>query len=114
MKNTLEYKGYNGSVEYSPNDNCLYGKILSIRYFVTYEATKVEELENEFKNAVDEYLEDCKELGKKPDTPYKGSFNVRIKPELHQEIALYAMANNKSLNATVEEALDEFVHHKAI
>ena len=44
MKNTLEYKGYLGTVEYSNEDNCLYGKIIGIDDLVNYEAQSVEEL----------------------------------------------------------------------
>lgn len=41
----LEYKGYLGTVEYSAQDHCLYGKLAYIRDLVNYEATSVEELE---------------------------------------------------------------------
>ena len=44
-----------------------------------------------------------------PEQPYKGSFNVRISPELHRTLAIYAMENGKSLNAAVEEALEKYV-----
>ena len=36
---------------------------------------------------------------------YKGSFNVRIKPELHREAAIVAKRNNISLNQLVERAI---------
>jgi len=64
MSNTIEYKGYIGSIEYSPDDKCFYGKLEMINDLVTFEATNAEELETNFHNAVDEYLQTCKELGR--------------------------------------------------
>ena len=36
MKN-LEYKGYTGSIEYSKEDDLLYGKVLGIKGLISYE-----------------------------------------------------------------------------
>jgi len=51
------YRGYYGSIEASPEDNCLYGKLLFIRALVSYEGQTVAELAHAFKQAVDEYLD---------------------------------------------------------
>ena len=109
MSNLLSYKNYNGTVEYSKEDNCLFGKVVGIRSLLSYEGVSVQELEQDFQNAVDEYLSDCKERDVKPEQPYKGTFNVRISPELHRNIAVYAMEHGKSLNAAVEEAIGNMV-----
>ena len=58
---------------------------------------------------VEDYLEFCKEVGKEPDKEYKGTFNIRISPELHKELALVALKNGDTLNATVEMAIKSFV-----
>ncbi|HGG60000.1 MAG TPA: type II toxin-antitoxin system HicB family antitoxin [Gammaproteobacteria bacterium] len=109
--NAMSYKGYLGTVEYSPEDHCLYGKLAYIRDLVNYEATNVEDLEREFRNAVDEYLEDCKKLSKEPDKPFKGSFNIRIGPDLHRAAVIASGGN--SLNAFVCEAIQEKIQRHA-
>lgn len=109
MSDLLSYKNYNGTVEFSKEDNCLFGKVIGIKSLISYEGASVKELEQDFHNAVDEYLEDCKERNIEPEQPYKGTFNVRISPELHRTIAIYAMEHGKSLNAAVEEAIDNMV-----
>ena len=43
MNNTMEYKGYVGSVEFSENDNVLFGKVQGIRSLISYEGTTVSE-----------------------------------------------------------------------
>jgi len=86
MANTIEYKGYIGSIEYSSEDKCFFGKLEMIDDLVTFEATSAQELEDNFHNAVDDYLETCKALEREPQKVYKGVFNVRIEPELHRKV----------------------------
>ncbi len=109
MSNLLSYKEYNGTVEYSKQDKCLFGKVVGIKSLLSYEGNSVHELEQDFINVIDEYLEDCKERNITPEQPYKGIFNVRIEPELHRKIAIYALEHGKSLNSVVEEAIGTMV-----
>lgn len=57
----------------------------------------------------DSYLEDCNNLKKTPDKPFKGSFNVRVDPELHKEVSLYALQHGDTLNGVVRKALNVFI-----
>ena len=41
MKNTMEYKNYIGSVEFSEADELFFGKVLGIRSLVSYEGWNV-------------------------------------------------------------------------
>ena len=61
MSSLLLYKNYNGTVEYSKKDNCLFGKVVGIKSLLSYEGNSVQELEQDFQNTIDEYLADCKE-----------------------------------------------------
>jgi len=101
----LEHKGYTGSIEYSPEDNILYGKVLGIRGLISYEGETGKSLEADFIEAVETYLADCKKEGKTPEKPFKGSFNVRIPATLHKRAALLAMEHDTSLNNLVAEAI---------
>ena len=101
----LNYSGYAGSIEYSMEDNLLYGKVLGIRGLISYEGLTGKELETDFMQAVDEYLSDCKASGETPEKPFKGSFNVRISAKLHQKAALLAMDAKISLNKFVAESI---------
>ena len=109
MSQTMEYKGYNGSVLYSAEDKLLHGRIIAIRDMVSYEGFDVLTLEGNFKSAVDEYLRFCEAEGKTPDTPFKGSFNVRLSRDLHKRAVLYAEEHNRKLNNVVHDALQEFL-----
>lgn len=107
MKNLIEYKGYVGSVEFSQEDELFYGKVQGIRALISYEGSNAAELIEDFHSAVDNYIELCEEKGKSPEKAYKGSFNIRISPELHKKIAIYAMEHNITLNSFVEESVEK-------
>ena len=103
--NMLKYKDFYGSVEYSAADECFWGKIIGISDLVTFEGDSVEGLKRSFEEAVEDYLVLCKKVGKDPQKSYKGSFSIRISPELHKEAAIIAGKNGMSLNAFVEKAI---------
>ena len=109
MKNYLEYKGYIGSVEYSDEDSCLFGKVLGIRNLISYEGTSVAKLKHAFKEMVDCYLNDCKADNIKPEKPYKGSLNVRIGSDTHRILAILAQSKNVSINHFINDILAQYI-----
>lgn len=107
MKNLIEYKGYVGSVEFSQEDELFYGKVQGIRDLISYEGTNAAELMEDFHAVIDDYLELCREDSKEPEKAYKGSFNIRVSPELHKKIAIYAMEHDITLNSFVEQSIEK-------
>lgn len=109
MSSVLEYNGYVGSAEFSAEDEVFHGKLEGIRDLVTYEGTDVESLKRAFHEAVDDYIVTCEREKKAPERPFKGTFNVRLRPELHRRIAIYSAEHNKKLNNVVAEAIETFL-----
>ncbi len=107
--NTLKYKGYIGSVAYSEPDKVFFGKLEGIDDLVNYEGESVDELTAAFHEAVDDYLIFCEEHNCKPEKSYSGSFNIRISPATHRDIANRATEAGISINAFVKKVLDEAV-----
>lgn len=107
--NILKYKGYEGSADLDLDRGVCRGKILFINDVVTYESATPASLKSEFEAAVDDYLETCAELGRQPQKPLRGAFNVRVSPELHKAASLRAIEDGVSLNDVVVRALDAFV-----
>ena len=66
MKNTMEYKGYTGSVEFSVEDKVFFGKVLGIKTLLSYEGTNAEELLGDFHGVVDDYLAYCADNSVEP------------------------------------------------
>ncbi|MBI5606498.1 MAG: type II toxin-antitoxin system HicB family antitoxin [Deltaproteobacteria bacterium] len=104
-KDILTYKGYVGSVHYSADDEIFYGKIESINDLILFEGTNVADLKKAFQEAVEDYLATCKTLTREPDKKYKGSFNVRIAPDLHKQAAIKAIKSGISLNQFLQRAI---------
>lgn len=53
----LKHKGYVGSVEYSEEDKCLFGKVQGLaNACITYEGNDIAELKRDFEGAVDDYI----------------------------------------------------------
>lgn len=108
--NSMEYKGYVGSVEYSEDDGLLYGKVQGIRSLLSYEGNSVAELKEDFHEVVDAYLDECKEEGIQPEIPYDGKIEIQITPELHKKIADAASSKQMSLDSYIEDIIEEVVH----
>jgi len=105
MAETLKYKGYHGSLEFSVEDDCLHGRLQDINDIITYEGDTVKEVKAAFKDSVDDYLAYCKETGKEPDKPYSGKVMFRLKPKTHAIAARAARSKGVSLNQWAEDAL---------
>ena len=115
MKERLTYKGYSTIPEYDFEDGIIIGKIEGISDLVSFESdsTDSEAVEAAFHEAVDDYLEMCRALGKSPDKEYRGSFNVRISPELHRQLDQRAAREDVSLNQEVENAIRFYLEYEA-
>lgn len=111
MKNYLEYKGYLATIAFSAEDRVFFGQLEGINDLVSFEGDNVTDLENAFHEAVDDYLQTCKEIDKNPDKTYKGIFNVRVPSNVHREISLLALKNGLKLNDVINQSIDYLLDH---
>ncbi len=105
MKDILKYKNFIGSVHYSTEDEVFFGKLEGTDDLVTFEGKNVDELKTSFREAIEDYMKICTSTGKSPQKSYKGSFNVRINPDLHKQAAKKSIELGISLNQLVEQAI---------
>ena len=101
----LKYKEFEGSAEVDMTRNVCRGKILFIDDLVTYESKSVSGLQKQFEDAVDDYIETCRQIGKLAERSCRGQFNVRVGSELHRGAVRRAALENISLNEFVSRAL---------
>lgn len=104
MSKLLKYKGFVGSIDICLETRSIDGKVLFIEDLVTYSTDCISELESEFRSAVDDYLVLCEEIGKEPNKPFKGSFNVRVGEELHKRAVYAAKEAGLNLNEWLKQA----------
>ena len=62
--NTMTHQGYTARVEFDDRDNIFVGRLLGIGDIVGFHADNVTDLRVAFEEAVEDYLEACKEIGR--------------------------------------------------
>ena len=105
----LEYKGYHSKIVYDDDSHSLFGKLANIRDLITFESESAIDIEQEFHEAVDDYLEFCKENGKEPDREFDGKLRVKVAPELHRNLDKAAQNAGESFDNFVEKILTEYL-----
>ena len=108
--NSMTYKGYFAKINFDERDNIFWGKVIGIKDSMTFEGKTVKQLTEDFHNAIDHYLVDCKQERRTPEKPYSGKLTLRMPPSIHAEIASAAAHAGKSLNKWVTDTLDNAVH----
>jgi len=103
----MKYKGYESVIKFDAEDRLFFGRVLGTRDVIAFDGQTVDELEQSFHAAIDDYLADCEKVGKDPDKPCSGQFNLRISPELHRKAIIQAEVEGISLNSLVEQVLTQ-------
>lgn len=101
----LRYKGYTGYVVYDDEARLFHGEVAAIKAVITFQGITVDEIEQAFKDSIDDYLEWCKARGKEPEKPLSGKFNLRIPPDLYAKVAAHAAQEGLSINSYILKRL---------
>ena len=105
----LKYKDFEGSAELDMKRGVCMGRILFIDDAVTFQSKTIQGLQKQFEEAVVDYIETCRLVGKEPQKSCRGQFNVRVAPELHRAAARRAILDETSLNDVVCMALSAYL-----
>lgn len=97
----LNYKGYTGYAIFDDEARIFHGEVAGIRAVITFQGTTVDEVEQAFKDSIDDYLLWCKKRGKDPEKPVSGKFNLRMPPELYTQVAARAAQARLSINTYI-------------
>jgi predicted HicB family RNase H-like nuclease len=64
MIDSLKYQDYTATIHYSAADEVFFGKVIEINDLITFEGASIAELRAGFQDAIEDYLETCKAVGK--------------------------------------------------
>jgi len=103
----MKYKGYSGKAEYDDEAEVFCGEVIGLQDVVTFMRGSVKELQESFRESIDEYLDFCGRMGKTPDVPVSGKLVLRIPPELHHRAVVSAKSEGSGLNEWVAQAVRE-------
>lgn len=101
----MKYKGYCGEVTFDNKAKIFHGEVIGLKDIITFQGTNVDEIEQAFKDSIDNYLEWCKERGEQPEKTYSGNVRLRMHQDLHAHLALEAARHGISLNDLINEKL---------
>lgn len=110
MSSTMTYKGQTARIEFDARDNLLVGRLVGINDIVSFHADNVSDLRSAFEEAVDDYLETCRQIGKEPQQPASGRLMLRVPPEVHGAALVAAQAAGTSLNQWAAKVLAQAAH----
>jgi predicted HicB family RNase H-like nuclease len=100
----LEYKGYVGNIE--ADDGAFIGRVTGLRDVITFEGATFAEVEQAFRESIDDYLAFCAKRGEQPDRLYSGKIPLRVDPEIHRRAAVRAEAEGLSLNQWIARRIE--------
>lgn len=107
----LEYREFLGSVELDDKCHRLKGRVQGLREdSLNYSGFSLEELEQNFHMAVNNYIERCEKNGEKPKKSYGGPLNVRLGPDLHSRAVAMAEKLDRTLNSFIKEAVERALY----
>ncbi len=101
----LTHKGYTGHVEFDDEASLFHGEVLDTRDVITFQGRSVDEIEQSFRESVDDYLAFCAERGEEPDKPFSGRLMLRLPKEMHRDVFVSARRSGKSLNQFLVDRL---------
>ena len=97
MSAFFEYRGYKGQINFSKDDGCFFGQISDIPDLILYEGDSLEQLEESFQEAVDDYIDNAAIENRKAHKPFSGTLNVRLGKDLHADLAKIAENKGKTI-----------------
>jgi len=101
----LKYKEYHGRVEFDEYAGLFHGEVIDLRDVITFQGKSVAELEQAFRESIDDYLEFCSQRNEEPDKPFSGRLMLRLPVDIHRKVYVSAKKEGKSLNEYITEKL---------
>ncbi len=108
----MKYKGYQGTVTYDDEAKIFHGEVVGLKDVITFQGTTVDELDQAFKDSIDDYLEFCEKKGRTPEKPFSGNLMLRLPPKIHEEATIEAKYRGISLNSFLTEIISKEVHQQ--
>ena len=88
LTNLLKYKDYHARIAFDPSADAFHGRVIGTRDVIDFYGRTPEELREELKKSVDEYLAWCAEEGTKPEKTWQGKLTIRVDEGLRRRLAV--------------------------
>ena len=108
----IKHKNIFGTIDFDEESKMFYGKLLGINGVVMYEGENAIEFQGNFISAVEDYIQFCDEKKIPVLREFKGVFNVRTTPEIHEALNNLSIESGEKINSLVNESLKSFLKKK--
>ena len=106
LTNMLNYQGYYAEFGYDDSADALHGRVIGLTDVIDFYGRTIDELKDEFRASIDEYVAWCREEGTEPEKTWSGKMTLRPSDEQRRRYAVAAAAQKKSVSAWMLETLD--------
>lgn len=106
LTNLLKYKDYYASITFDPSADSFHGRVIGIRDVIDFYGRTPDELRDELKSSVEDYLAWCQEEGTEPEKTWQGKLTLRIDEDLRNRLTVAAAAYGESVNSWITAVLD--------
>lgn len=106
---TLKHKNILGTIDFDADSKVMFGQLIDVNGVVMYEGENAKEFHENFISAVDEYIQFCEEKQIPVMRTFKGVFNVRTTPEIHQALNTLSIETGEKINSLVNKSLKSFL-----
>lgn len=113
MKNILEIDGRKATISYDPDIELFRGEFIGLNGGADFYSDSITGLVQEGRKSLQVFLDVCREKGIEPYKIYSGRFNLRLNPELHEQLAVMANSQQISLNAVITRAVKNYLEKPA-
>jgi predicted HicB family RNase H-like nuclease len=110
----MNHKGYLGEIWMDEDARVFRGKVVNILDTVTFQGKTFDEVNEAFRDSVEDYLEFCESRGEDADRPFSGRIPLRVTPEVHRALSIAAKVHNVSLNAFVGSFLNQITQRARV
>ena len=103
--NVIRYRGYHARITFDPSADAFHGRVLGMQDVISFYGRTPDELREEMKSAVEDYIASCKEerqagkeLGRQADPAPD--------EDVRRRVLIAAAAKGQSVNAWINQVID--------
>ena len=109
----MEYKGYQASYKFDEEEGAFIGDVVNIDDIIFFYSDTVEQLDEEFRFSIDDYLVACTEKGREPDKPFTKGIRIKLSETIYNAAEAGARADGKNLDVWLAEMIEKAVTEKS-
>ena len=109
----MEYKGYQASYKFDEEEGEFIGDVVNIDDIIFFYGDTVEQLNEEFRFSINDYLAACAEKGREPDKPFTKGIRIKLSETVYNAVEAAAKADGKNLDMWLAETIEKAVAEKS-